>query len=95
MGLVQDDLLLAAALENALKSGQFRRQIRDVDPFAGLLMEGQELVEEIMHAESLDGLDPLIVHQDYALQQSVDSAIVAAMIGKAVGLPLELLFNSP
>ena len=94
VGVVQDDpLLAAAALENALKSGQFRRQIRDVDPFANLLMEVQELVEEIMYAESLDRLDPLIVHHDYALGQSVDSAIVAAMIGKAVGLPLERLYQ--
>ena len=93
-GIVQEDpSLAAAALEDALKTGQFRRQIRDVDPFANLLMEVQELVEEIMHAESLDGLDPLIVHQDYALEQSVDSAIVAAMIGKAVGLPRERLYQ--
>ena len=90
VGVVQDDpLLAAAALEKALKSGQFRRQIRDVDPFANLLLEVQELVQEIMYAETLDGLDPLIVHHDYALGQSVDSAIVAAMIGKTVGLPLE------
>jgi hypothetical protein len=94
VGVVQDDpVLAAAALENALKSGQFRRQIKDVDPFANLLMEVQELVEEIMYAEALDGLDPLIVHHDYALGQSVDSAIVAAMIGKAVGLPLERLYQ--
>ncbi len=46
-----------------------------------------------MHAESLDGLNPLIVHHDYALEQSVDSAIVAAMIGKAVGMPRERMYQ--
>jgi len=93
-GMLDDDPALAtAALDAAFSTGQFRRQIREVDPFANLIMEVRELVEEIMHAERLDGLDPLVLHHDYALEQSIDSAIVAAMIGKTIGLPRERLYQ--
>ncbi len=90
--LDEDPVLATAALDTAFTTGQFRRQIREVDPFANLIMEVQELVDEIMHAERLDGLDPLVLHHDYALEQSIDSAIVAAMIGKTIGLPRERLY---
>jgi HD-GYP domain-containing protein (c-di-GMP phosphodiesterase class II) len=91
--LDEDPVLATAALDSAFTTGQFRRQIREVDPFANLIMEVQELVEEVMHAERLDGLDPLVLHHDYALEQSIDSAIVAAMIGKTIGLPRERLYQ--
>ena len=89
----EDPMLATAALETAFTTGQFRRRIREVDPFANLLLEVQELVEEIMHVETLDGLDPLVLHHDYALEQSIDSAIIAAMIGKTIGLPRERLYQ--
>ncbi len=79
------------AIEEALQSDAFRKQAAEIDPFAGLMMEVHGLVEDIVNAETLDGMSSLMVHDDYTFQHSVDVAIISAMIGKRLELEEERL----
>ena len=78
-------------IEDALQSDAFRKQAADVDPFASLMIEVQRLVEDILNAETMDGMSSLMVHDDYTFQHSVDVGIVSAMIGKRLDLEEERL----
>ena len=79
------------SVEAALESDEFRDQAAEVDPFSALMSGVQAMIDEILNAETLDGMNALMIHDDYTFQHSVDVAIVAAMIGKHVGLPEERL----
>src|SRR3990172_461748 len=71
----------------ALGSAEFRAKAARFDPLAVMMAEVQAMVQDILNAETLDGLNAIMIHDDYTFQHSVDVSIVAAMIGKKSGVP--------
>ncbi len=49
------------------------------------------MMDEILTAETLDGLNAIMIHDDYTFQHSVDVAIVSTMIAKQIGMPRDRL----
>ena len=81
------------SIEEALQSDDFRAQASEVDPFTSLIADVEAMIEQILNSETLDGMNALMIHDDYTFQHSVDVAIVSAMIGKRIELPEDRLFQ--
>ena len=81
----------AASIQEGLDSKEFREAAEEIDPVELLKAEVEAMLDEILTAETLDGLNAIMIHDDYTFQHSVDVAIVSTMIAKQIGMPQERL----
>jgi len=80
-----------ATIDKALDSGEFQRAAEAIDPVERLRGEVEAMLDEILTADTLDGLNAIMIHDDYTFQHSVDVAIVSTMIAKQIGMPQDRL----
>ncbi|MDP6348844.1 MAG: HD domain-containing protein [Chloroflexota bacterium] len=80
-----------ATIDKALDYGEFQRAAEAIDPVERLRGEVEAMLDETLTADTLDGLNAIMIHDDYAFQHSVDVAIVSTMIAKQIGMPPDRL----
>lgn len=78
-------------IQTELESSEFQKQAEAIDPLERLREEVEAMMDEILSAETLDGLNAIMIHDDYTFQHSVDVAIVSTMIAKQIGMPRDRL----
>ena len=78
-------------IQSELESDEFLKKAAQIDPLERLREEVEAMMDEIMTAETLDGLNAIMIHDDYTFQHSVDVAIVSTMIAKQIGMPRDRL----
>ena len=78
-------------IQAGLESADCRKQASQIDPAERLREEVEAMLDEILTADTLDGLNAIMIHDDYTFQHSVDVAIVSTMIAKQIGMPRDRL----
>ena len=85
------DISASFAGEDPATIDEFQRAAEAIDPVERLRGEVEAMLDEILTADTLDGLNAIMIHDDYTFQHSVDVAIVSTMIAKQIGMPQDRL----
>ena len=78
-------------IQTELESSEFQGRAALIDPLERLREEVEAMMDEILMAETLDGLNAIMIHDEYTFQHSVDVAIVSTMIARQIGMPRDRL----
>ena len=73
-------------IEKGLGSQTFADQAKEIDPHAAMIESIQGMIDDLLTADALDGLNAVKIHDDQTFEHSINVAATTLMIGKQLRL---------
>ncbi len=73
-------------IQAGLRSRAFATEAKEIDPYALMIDSIQAMIDDLLTADALDGLNAVKIHDDYTFEHSINVAVTSLMIGKQLGL---------